>query len=197
MGGGLLILKHRKGDLAICLITILSEEERGPPSSERMVIKHISRYPFLCFKIRRPPLAVWPDIYLHDNLENIREEINTSPILSGLSGRNFRAYIWCNVYFKNETTGSIRVAKMTTNAIRILPLQNIMSGLQTLVKDLGTRFQITKKILENSDRTYIYANRIKICVVANDGKRVRRTGRRQLIQKFKYYPWGCRGVRKV
>ena len=99
--------------------------------------------------------------------------------------------------FKNEITGVIRVAKMTTNAIRILPLRNVMSGLQTLVKDLGTRFQITKKILENSDMTYIYANRIKICVVANDGKRVRRTGGRQLIQKFKWYPWGCRGMRRV
>ena len=86
---------------------------------------------------------------------------------------------------------------MTTNAIRILPLRNVMSGLQTLVRDLGTRFQITKKILENSDMEYIYANRIKICVVANDGKRVRRTGKKQLIKEFKYYPWGCRGVRKV
>ena len=89
------------------------------------------------------------------------------------------------------------MAKMTTNAIRVLPLRNVMSGLQTLVKDLGTRFQITKQILENSGMTYIYANRIKICVIANEGKRVRRTGGRQLIQKFEWYPWGCRGMRRV
>ena len=149
-----------------------AEEQRKQTSSERMVVKHISRFPFLCFKIKRPPLAVYPEVYLHDNLEGIRAEINTSPLLDGLTGRNFTAYIWCNVYFKNEITGVIRVAKMTTNAIRVLPLRNVMSGLQTLVKDLGTRFQITKQILENSDMTYIYANRIKICVIANEGKRL-------------------------
>ena len=37
-----------------------AEEERNEQtsSSERMMVKHISRFPFLCFKIKRPPLAV-------------------------------------------------------------------------------------------------------------------------------------------
>ena len=51
-----------------------AEEQRKQTSSERMVVKHISRFPFLCFKIKRPPLAVYPEVYLHENLEGIRAE---------------------------------------------------------------------------------------------------------------------------
>ena len=53
-----------------------AEEQRNgqTSSSERMVVKHISRFPFLCFKIKRPPLAVYPEVYLHENLEGIRAE---------------------------------------------------------------------------------------------------------------------------
>ena len=165
----------------------------SPPPERRIVRGHIGGYPFLCFKIRRPPLSGWPDIYLHDNLENIREEINTSPILRAtLGGRHFRAYIRCNVNFKRKITESnkvvkiIKVEKITTNAIRILPLNNIMSerGLQTLVTDLGKRFEITKFEItkEDFDMEYIYANRIEICVEANEGNIMRRTwGKEKLI----------------
>ena len=164
-----------------------------PPPERRIVRKHIGGYPFLCFKIRRPPLSGWPDIYLHDNLENIREEINTSPILRAtLGGRHFRAYIRCNVNFKGKITESnkvvkfIKVEKITTNAIRILPLNKIMSErwMRTLVTDLRKRFEITKleTFKEDFDMEYIYANRIEICIEANEGKIMRRTwGKEELI----------------
>ena len=57
-------------------------------------------------------------------------------------------------------------------------------GLQTLVTDLGKRFEITKFEItkEDFDMEYIYANRIEICVEANEGKIMRRTwGKEKLI----------------
>ena len=160
----------------------------SPPPERRIVRKAIGSYPFLCFKIRRPPPNVWPDNYLLDNLENIREEINTSPILRAtLGGRHFKAYIRCNVNFiERRYTGSIKVEKITSDIIRILPGNKIMSErwMQTLVTDLGKRFEITKLEItkEDFDMEYIYANRIEICIEANEGKIIRRTwGKEELI----------------
>ena len=165
----------------------------SPPPERRIVRGHIGGYPFLCFKIRRPPLSGWPDIYLHDNLENIREEINTSPILRAtLGGRHFIAYISCNLNFKGKITGSDKVIKfdkvekIAGNAMRILPTNKILSErwMRTLVTDLRKRCEITKleTFKENFDMEYIYANRIEICIEANEGKIMRRTwGKEELI----------------
>ena len=84
----------------------------SPPPGRRIVMGYIGGYPFLRFRIRRPPPNVWPDIYLLDNLENIREEINTSPILRAtLGGRHFIAYISGILNFKGKLTGGDRVTK--------------------------------------------------------------------------------------
>ena len=138
----------------------------SPPPGRRIVMGYIGGYPFLRFRIRRPPPNVWPDIYLLDNLENIREEINTSPILRAtLGGRHFIAYIRCNVNFKGKITESNKVIKfdkvekITSNAMRILPLNKIMSErwMQTLVTDLGKRFDITKhENTKDFEKEYIY-----------------------------------------
>ena len=163
----------------------------SPPPERRIVRKAIGSYPFLCFKIRRPPPNVWPDNYLLDNLENIREEINTSPILRAtLGGRHFKAYIRCNVNFiERKYTGSIKVEKITTDIIRILPMNKIMSErwMQTLVTDLGKRFDITKYENTNDwpEKEYIYTNGIEIRVEANEGKIKSRIGKKiQLIKKW-------------
>ena len=72
--------------------------------------------------------------------------------------------------------------KITSDIIRILPGNKIMSErwMQTLVTDLGKRFDITK--YENTKdwpiKEYIYTNGIQICVEANEGKIMRRTGKK-------------------
>ena len=165
-----------------------------PPPERRIVRKAIGSYPFLCFKIRRPPPNVWPDIYLLDNLENIREEINTSPILRAtLGGRHFIAYISGILNFKGKLTGGDRVIKfdqlqkLAGNAMRILPTNKILSEqwMRTLFTDLRKRCEEERKkertFGDHSEIEYICANRIEICIEANTGTQIRTWGKEELI----------------
>ena len=166
----------------------------SPPPGRRIVMGHIGGYPFLRFRIRRPPPNVWPDNYLLDNLENIREEINTSPILRAtLGGRHFIAYISGILNFKGKLTGGDRVIKfdqlqkLAGNGMRILPTNKILSEqwMRTLFTNLRKRCEEERKkertFGDHSEIEYIYANRIEICIEANTGTQIRTWGKEELI----------------
>ena len=119
--------------------------ESPPPSPTsnnalREFIQHEVEYsPFLCFKVRDPPVLQQPHLYLYDNINPIIRSINTSQLLRNSHNISYKAWIWAESHFKRteyDEEGCPYVTRdhvfHNTHAIKIPAYSEIMNKKKSL-----------------------------------------------------------------
>ena len=175
----------------------------------REFIQHEVEYsPFLCFKVRDPPVLQHPHLYLYDNINRIIQNINSSQLLRNSHNNSYKAWIWADSHFKRteyDEAGCPYDARdfmfHNTHAIKLPAYSEeklSKKNLYSLIKDLCYRFNHVHESLARSGWSHEYTDNIRIVLAHYQGRPLESTGRLKSsknIESFIAYPKGRRGAR--